>query len=97
MRGQTEPLGSTGQRLPLPCLQNRTLGNSDAQTHTKAAKGEYPMKLWDIYYYITLPIRILLVLIMVLFITDGDFPPIIRDGEYYWYIEEFCEKGDQNE
>ena len=55
------------------------------------------MKLWDIYYYITLPIRILLVLIMVLFITDGDFPPIIRDGEYYWYIEEFCEKGDQNE
>lgn len=52
------------------------------------------MKLWDIYYYITLPIRILLVLIMVLFITDGDFPPIIRDGEYYWYIEEFCEKAD---
>jgi len=54
------------------------------------------MKLWDIWYVITFPIRIALVLIMVLFITDIDFPPIIRDGEYYWYPEEFCEKEDSD-
>lgn len=44
------------------------------------------MRLWDIYYYATLPLRILFVLIALLFIDDGDFPPIVRDGEYYWYL-----------
>ena len=52
--------------------------------------------LWDVWYVITLPIRLLLLLIIIIFpfIIDDDFPPIVRDGEYYWYIEDFCEESD---